>query len=161
MAYLETDPPQLPGAPTNNRVASRPANVSGEKVQLEQLGYENGTGDYQAVDLAHPLPVGQLARNTHGTAAAVGVGSTATVVTFVADSVFKLRGFSGTGEADGLWRLKYNGTTVYADRTHITRQAALLILPSPDAGAANQTVTVEVTNNGTSVADFECTLLGE
>jgi hypothetical protein len=83
------------------------------------------------------------------------------VVSFVADAAWRFRGLAGSGNADGVWRVKYGVTPHYAVRTQIVSQVALLTLPNPDAQAASQTVTVEVTNLGTGVGDFECTLLGE
>lgn len=121
-----------------------------------------GVADY--VSDATPMPVktrGAVARNTTGSAAAVAPAGTATVVTYVADSVFRCCGFLATGTTDGYFEVKYGATVKYFGRTHGAAQNFTLQLPAPDAEAASETVTIVVTNKGPVTGDYVAVLLGQ
>ncbi len=143
-------------------IATRDVVINGTPVRVGRslIGWVDSGGAWHELSDVESLPTAP-ARNTYGTATAVPAGGTVTVVSFVADAAFRLRGMLGTGTADGAWRIKFNGVPKYGTRTSITEQEAEIDLPNPDAPGAGVTVTIEVTNNGTSVADFEATLLGE
>lgn len=105
------------------------------------------------------VPVGGApALNYQGASAAVGVGATVTLVS-AAVVDYELRGFIGTGEADGVWRLLLDGTELYATRTNIVQQNASLLLPVKDV--VTGLLELKVMNEGLGVSAFSGVVIGE
>lgn len=101
------------------------------------------------------------ARNTYGSTTNVASSGSATVVSYVADSNFRFRGFVANGTTDAKFIVKYDGVTKYVKYTSITSPNAELILPNPDGAASSKTVALLVVNRGDVTGDFEATILGE
>lgn len=140
---------------TDSYVQIRP-DSTGKKIDTVQLSIGGNTVERERVE-----SVRNVAANTYGADASVAPAATATLVTYAAPANWRFLGILGGGEVDGLFAVKFDGTTKYAIRTNIAQRQACFILPNPDAAGASTTVTVAVTNTGEATGIYEVTLLGD
>lgn len=130
--------------------------------QAVKIGY-GATGDFKTVTLAQPLPVvlASAASNTWGQALAVTAGATGTLAS-IASSVagYQITGLVAHGTGDGYWFLQVASVTVLSGRTRSTSPTLALSLPNGVSVPTGSLVTLKVTNEAGSTADFEATLLG-
>lgn len=101
------------------------------------------------------------ANNAFGQAVALVASSTATLasVTPVAAG-FQIRGFVATGTGDGYFSVKVASTKVLTGRIRGSLPTLVVMLPNGIPVAPGQAITLDVTNESGSTADFEATLLG-
>lgn len=100
--------------------------------------------------------------NSWGQALATTSGATGTIVN-IASSIagYKIRGFVVHGTGDGYWFVQVAGTTILSGRTRATQPTLPVTLPNPIPVTTASAVTLKVTNESGSTADYEGTLLGE
>jgi hypothetical protein len=164
LPFYDVDGPATPLAPTNNKVGKVVA-TDGSEATAEAPVFLDGSGNFQSVSAATPLPVSATetsapARNTYDDISALAVGATAVVLAYIAEPTFQFRGFLGDGEADGEWAVRFDGVVKYRRRTTIATPSAALLLPNPDLDANGALVEIVVTNRGIGPADYQATLLG-
>ena len=96
-----------------------------------------------------------------GQSLAVVAGATATVVNIVSAPVgYQIKGMLCHGTADGYFSIQVDGVTQVSGRTRSTAPMLQLILPNGIGVTTAANVTVRVTNESGSTADYELTLLG-
>ena len=96
-----------------------------------------------------------------GQALAVTAGATATIAS-IASSVtgYQIKGFTANGIGDGYFFIQVASATVLSGRIRSTSPVYSLTLPNGIPVSTGSTVTLKVTNESGSTADFEATLLG-
>lgn len=96
-----------------------------------------------------------------GQSLAAVAGSTVTPVS-IASSVagYQIKGAICHGTGDGYFAVQVAGVTVVSGRTRATAPMLQLILPNGISVATASNVSVRVTNESGSTADYEVTLLG-
>ena len=101
------------------------------------------------------------ANNNWGQALAVTAGATGTLAS-IASSVagYQIKGFVAHGTGDGYWTVQVSNVTVLSGRTRSTSPMLVLTLPNGINVVAGSLVTLQVTNESGSTADYEATLLG-
>lgn len=99
--------------------------------------------------------------NQWGQALAVTNGATATIAS-IASSVagYQIKGFTANGIGDGYFFIQVASITILSGRIRSAAPVYVLTLPNGIAVATGSTVTLKVTNESGSTADFEATLLG-
>ena len=101
------------------------------------------------------------ANNAFGQALSLVASATATLASITPPAAgFQVKGFVAHGTGDGYFALKLSGTKVLTGRIRSTLPTLVVMLPNGIAVAAGQAVTLDVTNESGSTADFEATLLG-
>ena len=164
--FIETDPPQTPGSPGNNRIGSRRVQIGADAVdvQREQMGWLDGSGAWHDSNELDPMPVTSSAASAQvaaGDASAVPINATAVLVSFTAGPDYRFRGFMGSGDADAIYALQYDGVTRYMKRSNIVSAGEVaLMLPDADPAAAGAKVRLLVTNVGLGTTDFHGVVLG-
>ena len=119
--------------------------------------------DGAAVDVssASPLPVAPPpALNQWGQALAVTAGATATLASVTAAAGYQVKGFSANGLGDGYFFVQVASVTVLSGRIRSTAPVFSLTLPNGINVSTGALVTLKVTNESGSTADYEATLLG-
>lgn len=105
--------------------------------------------------------VSGAANDAWGQALAVTASATATVVSIASSAAgFRIMGLIGHGTGDGYFTVQINAATVFSGRTRATLPTLVISLPNGIAPAAGSAVTLKVTNESGSTADFDGTLLG-
>ena len=135
--------------------------IGGVKYQRVKVNF-GVDGVSTDVSSANPLPVvSSPASNAWGQSIAVVAGVTATLVNITsATSGYQVRGLVAHGTGDGYWFLQVSNVTVLSGRTRATSPTLVLSLPNGIAVTQGFTVTLKVTNESGSTADYEATLLG-
>ena len=108
------------------------------------------------------LPVASKASsNNFGQAIGITAGATATLAS-IASSVagYQIKGLVAHGIGDGYFVIQVASITVLSGRIRSTLPTLSIILPNGMAVPAGSLVTLKVTNESGSTADFEATLLG-
>ena len=169
-----------PGADGDSaRAISRLAN--GDKVKTQVVQLELGgasanaevliTAGQQVMATSVPvvlasnqtaLPVvASVASNNWGQSLALTAGATGTLAS-IASSVagYQIKGFVAHGTGDGYFVLQVASVTVLSGRIRSTLPTLPLVLPNGIAVATGSLVTLKVTNESGSTADYEATLLG-
>ena len=102
-----------------------------------------------------------VASNNWGQSLALTAGATGTLAS-IASSVagYQIKGFVAHGTGDGYWTVQVASVTVLSGRTRATQPTLLIILPNGINVATGSLVTLKVTNESGSTADYEATLLG-
>lgn len=96
-----------------------------------------------------------------GQSLAVVAGATATPVNIVSTPAgYQIKGMICHGTADGYFAIQVGGVTVVSGRTRSTAPMLQLILPNGISTITASNVSVRVTNESGSTADYEITLLG-
>jgi hypothetical protein len=96
-----------------------------------------------------------------GQSLAVVAGATASLVNIVSTTAgYQIKGLLAHGTADGYFAILVAGITLVSGRTRSTAPMLQLILSNGIAVAAGSNVSVRVTNESGSTADYEVTLLG-
>lgn len=75
-------------------------------------------------------------------------------------SGYRIDGLIGTGTGDGYFVIQVNATTVLSGRTRASLPTLSLMLPKGIPVTAGSSVTLKVTNESGSTANFDGTLLG-
>ena len=92
---------------------------------------------------------------------AVTAAATATVVNIAsATAGYRVAGIVANGTGDGYFFIQINSVTIISGRTRSTMPTLLMMLPNSIVIAAGSNVTLKVTNESGSTADYEATLLG-
>lgn len=100
------------------------------------------------------------ANDSFGSTTALTNGSTATLVN-IASSVagYRVKGFVVNGTGDGYWFIQIAGTTVLSGRTRWSQPTLDISLPNGIPVSTGSTVTLQVTNESGSTANYEGTLI--
>lgn len=135
---------------------------SGVLVQRNKVGYGDD-GSYQDVSLAYPMPVStSSAKNNWGQVVAVAAGVTQTIINIPSSvSGYRLKGLLAHGIGDGYFVVQVSSTTVFSGRIRSSAPMLIVMLPNGVAVPTGSTVSLKVTNETGSTADYEATLLGE
>lgn len=151
---------------TDGDINPRPAGVViiGKQVNnsLKALSLD-ASGSLQVNVVTSSAPSVSLlpANNNWGQSIAVTSGSTSTIISIASSiSGYQLRGFIVHGTGDGYWTVQVASTTVYSGRTRSTLPSLVIALPNGVAVTTGSLVTLRVTNESGSTADYEATLLG-
>lgn len=100
--------------------------------------------------------------NYWGQVSSVTDGATATLVNIPFSlNHYRIQGFIATGNGDGYIFLQVNNLTVLSSRIKWSVPTTIIELPNPISVTNGATVTLKVTNESGSTANFEATLLGE
>lgn len=96
-----------------------------------------------------------------GQAVAVTAGATVTLASITSSTPgYQIKGFTANGIGDGYFFIQIGATTVLSGRIRSTAPVYTLTLPNGIAVPTGSAVTLKVTNESGSTADFEATLLG-
>lgn len=109
-----------------------------------------------------PVPtVSGAASNNWGQALAVTAGATGTLAS-IASSVagYQINGIVAHGTGDGYFFVQVASVTVLSGRTRATAPMLIVSLPNGISVPTASLVTLKVTNESGSTADYEATLLG-
>lgn len=109
-----------------------------------------------------PVPtVSGAANNNWGQALAVTAAATGTLAS-IASSVagYQIKGIVAHGTGDGYFFVQVASVTVLSGRTRATAPMLVVFLPNGISVPAASLVTLKVTNECGSTADYEATLLG-
>lgn len=108
------------------------------------------------------LPVVDVpANNSFGEAIDLTAGATAALISIPATTPgFQIKGFIGSGTGDGYWFVQVGGVTLFSGRTRSTVPTLIISLPNGIFINTGSAVTLNVTNESGSTANFESTLLG-
>lgn len=98
------------------------------------------------------------ARNFWGQSLAQTAGSTATLASI--SSGYRVMGFVAHGTGDGYFTIQVNSATVLSGRIRLSAPMLVVILGAGFDVVAGSLVTLRVTNESGSTADYEATLLG-
>lgn len=101
------------------------------------------------------------ANNNWAQALATTSAATATIIS-IASSVagYQLKGFIAHGTGDGYFFVQIGAVTVLSGRTRATLPTVIITLPNGLPISTGSAVTLKVTNESGSTADYEATLLG-
>lgn len=92
---------------------------------------------------------------------AVTAGSTPTVISIASTIAnYQVKGMLCHGTGDGYFFIQIAGITIVSGRTRVTAPMLQLLLPNGIGITAGSALTVKVTNESGSTADYEITLLG-
>ena len=92
---------------------------------------------------------------------AVAAGSTPTVLSIASTIAgYQVKGLLCHGTGDGYFFVQVNGLTIVSGRTRATAPMLQLLLPNGIGIATGSALTVKVTNESGTTADYEITLLG-
>ena len=92
---------------------------------------------------------------------AVVAGATPTVISIASTIAgYQLKGLIGHGTGDGYFFVQVGGITIVSGRTRSTAPMLQIIIPNGIAITTSSALTVKVTNESGSTADYEVTLLG-
>lgn len=123
---------------------------------VEELGCY-ATGALTTVTTAAP----PAAISQWGQALAVTAGATATIASIASSAVgYQIKGFTANGIGDGYFFTQIASATVLSGRIRSTSPVYSLTLPNGILVPTGSTVALKVTNESSSTADFEATLLG-
>lgn len=102
-----------------------------------------------------------IANNSWGQSLGITSGATATLVN-IASSIagYQVKGFIAHSTGDGYWTLQIASTTVFSGRTRSTMPTLVIPLPNGISVPTGSVVSLKVTNESGSTADYEATLLG-
>ena len=105
--------------------------------------------------------VSTAASNNWGQALAVTAAATGTLAS-IASSVagYQIKGIVAHGTGDGYFFVQVASVTVLSGRTRATAPMLIVSLPNGISVPAASLVTLKVTNESGSTADYEATLLG-
>jgi hypothetical protein len=102
------------------------------------------------------------ANNSYGQSLSLANGVTATLVNIASSTAgYKIRGLNCTGNGDGYFFIQVAGVTILSGRTRWSHPTVYISLPNPVSVTTASAVTLKVTNESGSTADYEGTLLGE
>ena len=151
----------LNGTTVPNGVAVRDIQKGLAKTQVVTLDL-GGAGAEKLINGAMPVTFVAPANTANwGQTLAVTAGMTATIVNIVnSTAAYRCNGMVCHGTGDGYFAIQVDAVTLVSGRTRST--APMLILPLAGGVAINtgSNVTLKVTNESGSTADFEATLLG-
>ena len=100
------------------------------------------------------------ANNSWGQATAITAGASAVLVSLTSSANYQISGFIAHGTGDGYFTLKINSFVVLSGRIRSTLPVLMITLPNSIKTTTGSTVTLNVTNESGSTADYEITLLG-
>lgn len=135
--------------------------AGGEKVQRVKVGFGVDSELFD-VHAGRPLPVATAAgTSTWAQSLAVTAGATPTVIS-IASTVagYQVKGLIAHGTGDGYFVVQVGAITIVSGRTRSTAPMLQLLLPNGISIATASALTVKVTNESGSTADYEVTLLG-
>ena len=109
-----------------------------------------------------PVPtVSGAASNNWGQALAVTAGATGTLASIASSLAgYQIKGIVAHGTGDGYFFVQVASVTVLSGRTRATAPMLVVFLPNGISVPAASLVTLKVTNECGSTADYEATLLG-
>lgn len=167
--------PRVDTLPSEQDILNRSFDPVGETLLFQLVGTPDGINYY-------PVPVaadGTLkttagtggsggtytapnAINNFGSTTALANAATGTLVNIPSSAAgFKLMGFTATGTGDGYFFVQVASVTVFSGRIHVGQKSIEVQLPNPQLVTTASNVTLKVTNESGSTADFEATLLGQ
>lgn len=164
------------GGDSVRNLARQAGNIKTQTVQLDLGGASANaevliTAGQQAMAVSVPVVIASnqtavpvvagVASNNWGQSLALTAGATGTLAS-IASSVagYQLKGFIAHGTGDGYFVLQVASVTVLSGRIRSTLPTLPLVLPNGIAVATGSLVTLKVTNESGSTADYEATLLG-
>jgi hypothetical protein len=101
------------------------------------------------------------AQNNLGTATSLANAATATIVNITSSAAgYQINGFVAHGTGDGYWFVQVAGSTILSGRTRWSQPTCIIALPNPVTVTTASAVTLQVTNESGSTANYEGTLLG-
>lgn len=131
-----------------------PSNVV-HALQMDSSGNLKIAGSFSATSTV------AAANNTYGTTTSLANAATGTLVNIASSTAgYKITGFQGTGTGDGYFFIQVAGSTILSGRINVTQKSVSVLLPNPVSVTTATAVTLKVTNESGSTADFEGTLLG-
>jgi hypothetical protein len=126
--------------------------VSSGSAEVVEVGNANFTG----------VSTGEtMASNGWGSAVGVVAGETATLTELLSSPEgYRIKGFTANGTGDGYFFVQINSMTILSGRIRSTAPVYLITLPNGVLVTPASRVSLKVTNESGSTADFEATLLG-
>ena len=100
------------------------------------------------------------ANNSWGQAIAITASASAVLISLNSSAGYQISGFIAHGTGDGYFTLKINSSIVLSGRIRSTFPVLVITLPNSIKIATGSAVTLNVTNESGSTADYETTLLG-
>lgn len=135
--------------------------INGVKYQRMKVNFG---ADGVAIDVSSssPLPIAAApAINNFGQALAVTTGATATLANIASSTAgYQIKGFIAHGTGDGYFSLQVASVTLLSGRTRSTLPTLVISLANGVNVPTGSVVTLKVTNESGSTADYEATLLG-
>ena len=101
------------------------------------------------------------AKDSWGQALSVVSAATATIASVTAPSGYRIKGMVCHGTGDGYFAVRIASTTVLSGRIRATAPMLVVTLPNGISTTTGASVSLVVTNESGSTADYEATLLGE
>ncbi len=95
---------------------------------------------------------------TRGTAASVPTNTETVVVSYTPSSAVKLKGFSGTGNAEAMWTLYIGGVAVLDYMTSSADRNAYMLFPDQDV-AASTAIELKVKHQHPQAQEFRGSLI--
>lgn len=93
------------------------------------------------------------------TVSALAMGDTANLInTIVAGSAWYIRGFLATGDTDGYFELKINGSLVAFDKIGPVKRISSVLFPGFIYADIGDTVLMTLKNTGVITSDYQTTL---
>lgn len=93
--------------------------------------------------------------------AALTAGATGTLTSIPSSPAgFQIKGLVAHGTGDGYWAIQVASITVLSGRTRATTPTLVLMLTNGISAPTGSVVTLKVTNESGSTADYEATFLG-
>ena len=139
----------------------RDISKNGVKTQVVTLDM-GGSGAEALMSGSMPVTVMSSSGSTNiGQALSVTAGSTATVVNIVSSVAgYRCNGMVCHGTGDGYFVIQVGGVNLVSGRIRSTAPMLVLPIPGGIAITTSSNVTLKVTNESGSTADYEATLLG-
>ena len=111
--------------------------------------------------VAPAIVTSPVSNSTYGQSLLVVAGVTAVPISILSTTDrFQIVGFIAGGTGDGYFVLRVNNVTQVTGRIMSTAPMLQIILPNGIAPAIGSIVTISVTNESGSTADYDVTLLG-
>lgn len=102
-----------------------------------------------------------IANNSWGQSLGITSGATSVLVNIASSTIgYQVKGFIVHGTGDGYWTLQVTSTTIFSGRTRSTMPTLVISLPNGISIPTGSVVSLKVTNESGSTADYEATLLG-
>ena len=152
-----------PGAGGDVFAADDVAGIKYQRVKMV-LGADGVNGG--DVSGTNPMPVifaasATQANDAWGQTLSLTNAATATIASVTAPAGYEIKGMVCHGTGDGYFTVQVASVTVLSGRTRSTQPTLVVVLPDGILVSTGAAVTLKVTNESGSTADFEGTLLGK